>query len=46
MSKNIYFILTFLGFLWGIFGGYIIADISSFNNFNWSLCIYYKLFLF
>ena len=26
MSKNIYFILTFLGFLWGIFGGYIIAD--------------------
>ena len=24
MSKNIYFILTFLGFLWGIFGGYII----------------------
>ena len=28
MSKNIYFILTFLGFLWGIFGGYIIADIN------------------
>ena len=26
MSKNIYIILTFLGFLWGIFGGYIIAD--------------------
>ena len=26
MSKNIYFILTFLGFLWGICGWYIIAD--------------------
>lgn len=26
MSRNNYFILTFLGFLWGIFGGYIIAD--------------------
>ena len=26
MSRNTYFILTFLGFLWGIFGGYIIAD--------------------
>ena len=26
MSRNTYFILTFLGFLCGIFGGYIIAD--------------------
>ena len=26
MSRNNYFILTFLGVLWGIIGGYIIAD--------------------
>ena len=35
MSKNIYFILTFLGFLWGIFGGYIIADSRPYLFLGW-----------